>query len=199
MAALLLLISLVPSVGAISSGQYPPWRGNEKTAASMLPASMLQADVAAEAAVDQELENLDSLSKVSVENMEMQNRLKSTIEANEEGVLAKKQDTDDVNPTMIAIVTGVVVLFIVVLALIAKSRGEGYKAFGDKSGLSTSSSDITSSETGSTDRELKSRMERFEKRLEEHKKMLESKGDESSSVTDSDSKVSSSNGYWMKK
>merc|ERR550514_440165 len=106
---------------------------------------------------------------------------------------------DDIDPTMLAIMVGAILLVLLAIFCISKNRGEGYKAFGDKSGLSTSSSDITSSETGSTDRELKSRMERFEKRLEEHKRMLESKGDESSSVTDSDSKVSSSNGAWRKK
>merc|ERR1719165_44790 len=100
---------------------------------------------------------------------------------------------------MIGVIAAAVLLVILAVFFISKSRSEGYKAFGDKSGLSTSSSDITSSETGSTDRELKSRMERFEKRLEEHKKMLETKGDESSSVTDSESKNSSSNGAWMKK
>merc|ERR1719269_96350 len=107
----------------------------------------------------------------------------------------------EITPLMAACVVGAVVLVILAMYMIMKSRSEGYKAFGDKSGLSTSSSDITSSETGSTDRELKSRMERFEKRLEEHKRMLESKGDESSSITDSDSKVSSSQGAgaWMKK
>merc|ERR550537_2078717 len=105
----------------------------------------------------------------------------------------------EVSPLMMGILGSAVLIVILAIFFISRSRSEGYKAFGDKSGLSTSSSDITSSETGSTDRELKSRMERFEKRLEEHKKMLESKGDESSSVTDSDSKVSSSNGAWMKK
>merc|ERR1719311_1003170 len=97
------------------------------------------------------------------------------------------------------LIIAAVLVILLAIFLISKSRIQSYKAFGDKSGLSTSSSDITSSETGSTDRELKSRMERFEKRLEEHKKMLETKGDESSSVTDSESKNSSSNGAWMKK
>merc|ERR1719217_1560123 len=97
-------------------------------------------------------------------------------------------DETEVNPFMIGIVVGAILCVLLAIFVISKNRGEGYKAFGDKSGLSTSSSDITSSETGSTDRELKSRMERFEKRLEEHKKMLETKGDESSSITDSDSK-----------
>merc|ERR1719387_929912 len=86
---------------------------------------------------------------------------------------------------MTALIVGSVLIVILAIFCISRSRSEGYKAFGDKSGLSTSSSDITSSETGSTDRELKSRMERFEKRLEEHKKMLETRGDESSSITDS--------------
>merc|ERR1719152_1147978 len=132
--------------------------------------------------------------------MEMQNRLKSTLEANEKAktFLAQKEvtDTDELNPTTIAIAVGSVVLLVIVLAMVARSRSEGYKAFGDKSGLSTSSSDITSSETGSTDRELKSRMERFEKRLEDHKKMLETRDPEagSSSITDSESKLSSSVG-----
>merc|ERR1719263_877003 len=103
----------------------------------------------------------------------------------------------NLNPLTISMIAAGVLIILVLFFLISKNRGEGYKAFGDKSGLSTSSSDITSSETGSTDRELKSRMERFEKRLEEHKKMLETKGDESSSVTDSDS--ASSSGAWMKK
>merc|ERR550514_2140165 len=107
--------------------------------------------------------------------------------------------TDEVSPTMIAVVVGAVVCILLAIFVISKNRGEGYKAFGDKSGLSTSSSDITSSETGSTDRELKSRMEPFEKRLEEHKKMLETKSNEGSSVTDSESQKSSSNGAWMKK
>merc|ERR1719152_939335 len=122
--------------------------------------------------------------------MEMQIRLKSTLEANEKAktFLAQKEvtDTDELNPTTIAIAVGSVVLLVIVLAMVARSRSEGYKAFGDKSGLSTSSSDITSSETGSTDRELKSRMERFEKRLEEHKKMIEAKSDSGTSVTTSE-------------
>merc|ERR1719213_1544203 len=113
--------------------------------------------------------------------------------------------TDEVSPTMIAVVVGAVVCILLAIFVISKSRGQSYKAFGDKSGLSTSSSDITSSETGSTDRELKSRMERFEKRLEEHKKMLETRDPEvgSSSVTESDSKFGSSTdqsaGRWFNK
>eukprot|EP00746_Dinoflagellata_sp_MGD_P124920 gnl/MRDRNA2_/MRDRNA2_59584_c0_seq2.p1 gnl/MRDRNA2_/MRDRNA2_59584_c0~~gnl/MRDRNA2_/MRDRNA2_59584_c0_seq2.p1 ORF type:complete len:134 (-),score=25.14 gnl/MRDRNA2_/MRDRNA2_59584_c0_seq2:276-677(-) len=103
----------------------------------------------------------------------------------------------------VAIAVGAVAVFCLLLAifLIARTRADGYKNFGDKSGLSTSSSDITSSETGSTDRELKSRMERFEKRLEEHKRMLESQRDgaESSSVTDSQSDATGDHGPWMKK
>merc|ERR1719371_140333 len=91
----------------------------------------------------------------------------------------------EMSPTMIGVVVGAVIVVLLAIFVISKNRGESYKAFGDKSGLSTSSSDITSSETGSTDRELKSRMERFEKRLEEHKKMLETKSNEGSSVTDS--------------
>merc|ERR1719149_367145 len=98
---------------------------------------------------------------------------------------------------MICAIGGSVVLLIMLIAFM-KNRQGSYMAFGNKSGLSTSSSDITSSETGSTDKELKSRMERFEKRLEEHKKMLEAKDETgSSSVTDSESKGSS--GAWMKK
>merc|ERR1719161_2868232 len=89
--------------------------------------------------------------------------------------LVMKGAEEDVNPVTIGIIVGAVVVVLLAIFVISRNRGEGYKAFGDKSGLSTSSSDITSSETGSTDRELKSRMERFEKRLEEHKKMLESK------------------------
>eukprot|EP00746_Dinoflagellata_sp_MGD_P019448 gnl/MRDRNA2_/MRDRNA2_145210_c0_seq1.p2 gnl/MRDRNA2_/MRDRNA2_145210_c0~~gnl/MRDRNA2_/MRDRNA2_145210_c0_seq1.p2 ORF type:complete len:134 (+),score=23.70 gnl/MRDRNA2_/MRDRNA2_145210_c0_seq1:85-486(+) len=104
----------------------------------------------------------------------------------------------EISPTMIAIVVAVVISILLAIFLIAKSRGEGYRAFGDKSGLSTSSSDITSSETGSTDRELKSRMERFEKRLEEHKSMLEKRKDDSS-VTESESNDgSTAGGPWMK-
>merc|ERR1719313_1072140 len=112
-------------------------------------------------------------------------------------------ESSDVDPTMIGIVAGTVVVLLLAIFIISKNRGEGYKAFGDKSGLSTSSSDITSSETGSTDRELKSRMERFEKRLEEHKKMLETKDPDasSSSVTESESKLSSGSGpnTWFNK
>merc|ERR1719311_1212148 len=102
------------------------------------------------------------------------------------------------------LIIAAVLIALILFFLISKSRGEGYKVFGDKSGLSTSSSDITSSETGSTDRELKSRMERFEKRLEEHKKMLETRDPEagSTSVTDSESKLTSSvggSGTWFNK
>eukprot|EP00746_Dinoflagellata_sp_MGD_P001435 gnl/MRDRNA2_/MRDRNA2_102707_c0_seq1.p1 gnl/MRDRNA2_/MRDRNA2_102707_c0~~gnl/MRDRNA2_/MRDRNA2_102707_c0_seq1.p1 ORF type:complete len:224 (-),score=55.63 gnl/MRDRNA2_/MRDRNA2_102707_c0_seq1:103-774(-) len=87
--------------------------------------------------------------------------------------LKVKEVVDTVNATMVLILVaaGVIVLFAVVI--FAKSGHDGYKSFGDRSGLSTSSSEITSSETGSTDRELKNRMDRFEKRLEEHKRMLE--------------------------
>merc|ERR1719199_429234 len=97
---------------------------------------------------------------------------------------------------MIGGIVLVVLLAIILLVIAANSHKSPYKTFGDKSGLSTSSSDITSSETGSTDRELKSRMERFEKRLEDHKKMLETRDPEagSSSITDSESKLSSSVG-----
>merc|ERR1719263_1950577 len=102
----------------------------------------------------------------------------------------------NLNPLTISIVVGAILVVILAIFVVAKNRGEGYKAFGDKSGLGTSSSDITSSETGSTDRELKSRMERFEKRLEDHKKMLGTRDPEagSSSITDSESKLSSSVG-----
>eukprot|EP00746_Dinoflagellata_sp_MGD_P071476 gnl/MRDRNA2_/MRDRNA2_29108_c0_seq1.p1 gnl/MRDRNA2_/MRDRNA2_29108_c0~~gnl/MRDRNA2_/MRDRNA2_29108_c0_seq1.p1 ORF type:complete len:203 (+),score=47.03 gnl/MRDRNA2_/MRDRNA2_29108_c0_seq1:98-706(+) len=202
MSAALVLIALVAPASAVSSGQYPPWRGHETKAAEMMPSAMLQTDIAREAAADQELEkDLDAISKVSLENMEMQNRLKDTVEANK-GFLTKKENADDLNPTAIAMAVGGVLVIVLVVAIIARSRSEGYKAFGDKSGLSTSSSDITSSETGSTDRELKSRMERFEKRLEEHKKMLESNSVTnsvmgSSSVTNSESKASST--FFVKK
>merc|ERR1719313_1194764 len=100
---------------------------------------------------------------------------------------------------MTALIVGSVLIVVLAIFCISKSRSEGYKAFGDKSGLSTSSSDITSSETGSTDRELKSRMERFEKRLEDHKKMLETKDPEAGSSSITDSKGSSGlQGVWLK-
>merc|ERR1719446_1158652 len=68
--------------------------------------------------------------------------------------------------TLIIIIVAALGVIIMGLCMYTfSSKRTSYKAFGDKSGLSTSSSDITSSETGSTDRELKSRMERFEKRL----------------------------------
>merc|ERR1719263_1256749 len=111
----------------------------------------------------------------------------------------------NLNPLTISMIAGAVILILVAIFVVARSREGGYKSFGSKSGLSTSSSDITSSETGSTDRELKSRMERFEKRLEEHKKMLETRDPEvgSSSVTESDSKFGSSTdqsrGQWFSK
>lgn len=86
-------------------------------------------------------------------------------------------DKDDpvLSPTVILIIAAGSLLVAVAMVVFIKSGHDGYKSlsFGDRSGLSTSSSDITSSETGSTDRELKNRMERFEKRLEEHKRMLE--------------------------
>merc|ERR1719265_2011719 len=107
-------------------------------------------------------------------------------------------NVDEISPIKIGIAVAAVLCIVLIVYVISK-RGEGYHAFGDKSGLSTSSSDVTSSETGSTDRELKSRMERFEKRLEQHKAMLESKGDDSSSVSDSDSKNSSSGPWGVKK
>merc|ERR1719378_427428 len=97
-------------------------------------------------------------------------------------------DGSDVNPTMLIAVGAVFVLVIGLVICMRSRSGNSYMAFGNKSGLSTSSSDITSSETGSTDKELKSRMERFEQRLDEHKKLLEGKRDVSSSITDSDSK-----------
>merc|ERR1719327_28333 len=118
MAAALLLIALLTPVSAISSGQYPPWRGNEHKAVSMLPSSMLQTDIAAEAAADKELEQLDEMSKVSKENMEMQERLKSTLDANEKkAFLAKKEntDTDDVNPLVIAGSVGAVLVILIAL------------------------------------------------------------------------------------
>merc|ERR1719401_1338063 len=92
-----------------------------------------------------------------------------------------------IKPIIWVVIGAAVFVAVVGVATRMYANRSGYKTFGDKSGLSTSSSDITSSETGSTDRELKSRMERFEKRLEEHKKMLEKKDDGSSSVTDSQS------------
>merc|ERR1719183_1085715 len=97
---------------------------------------------------------------------------------------------------MISVLVVALVVVLVMVAMASRSNAGSYKTFGDKSGLSTSSSDITSSETGSTDRELKSRMERFEKRLEDHKKLLETRDPEagSSSITDSESKLSSSVG-----
>eukprot|EP00746_Dinoflagellata_sp_MGD_P010672 gnl/MRDRNA2_/MRDRNA2_122130_c0_seq1.p1 gnl/MRDRNA2_/MRDRNA2_122130_c0~~gnl/MRDRNA2_/MRDRNA2_122130_c0_seq1.p1 ORF type:complete len:186 (+),score=35.91 gnl/MRDRNA2_/MRDRNA2_122130_c0_seq1:55-558(+) len=119
-----------------------------------------------------------------------------------DSLVEQHEDNKDIaiNPNMIIAVVAVVVLVLLV-AVFIRQRGAGSNynmAFGNKSGLSTSSSDITSSETGSTDKELKSRMERFEMRLAEHKKMLEAKDETgSSSVTDSDSK--SSYGVWMKK
>jgi len=92
-----------------------------------------------------------------------------------------------VSPVMIVIVAAVVLAVMGMIALAMNKKPGNYQDF-SKSGLSTSSSEITSSETGSTDRELKSRMERFEKRLEEHKKMLETKDpDGTSSITDSES------------
>merc|ERR1719355_446694 len=101
-----------------------------------------------------------------------------------------------ISPIVWVVIGAAVFVAVVGVATRAYANRSGYKTFGDKSGLSTSSSDITSSETGSTDRELKSRMERFEKRLEEHKKMLETRDPEagSSSITDSESKLSSSVG-----
>merc|ERR1719324_429822 len=111
----------------------------------------------------------------------------------------------EVSPVMLGLLIGTVAVVLLFIVIASRSREGGYKSFGSKSGLSTSSSDITSSETGSTDRELKSRMERFEKRLEEHKKMLETRDPEvgSSSVTESDSKFGSSTdqsrGQWFSK
>ena len=101
-----------------------------------------------------------------------------------------------IKPIVWVVIGAAVFVAVVGVATRMYANRSGYKTFGDKSGLSTSSSDITSSETGSTDRELKSRMERFEKRLEDHKKMLETRDPEagSSSITDSESKLSSSVG-----
>merc|ERR1719337_360209 len=90
-----------------------------------------------------------------------------------------------VSPIVWVVIGSAVFVAVVGAASRAYANRSGYKTFGDKSGLSTSSSDITSSETGSTDRELKSRMERFEKRDPEAG---------SSSITDSESKLSSSVG-----
>merc|ERR1719498_563488 len=117
------------------------------------------------------------------------------------GVAAIKQTASEesqkgVSPIVWCVVGAAVFVAVVGAASRLYANRSGYKTFGDKSGLSTSSSDIASSETGSTDRELKSRMERFEKRLEDHKKMLETRDPEagSSSITDSESKLSSSVG-----
>merc|ERR1719487_1516423 len=113
----------------------------------------------------------------------------------QEKIQASEESQKGISPIVWVVIGAAVFVAVVGVATRAYANRSGYKTFGDKSGLSTSSSDITSSETGSTDRELKSRMERFEKRLEEHKKMLETKGDESSSVTDSDS-VQTGGGPW---
>eukprot|EP00746_Dinoflagellata_sp_MGD_P075437 gnl/MRDRNA2_/MRDRNA2_30358_c0_seq1.p1 gnl/MRDRNA2_/MRDRNA2_30358_c0~~gnl/MRDRNA2_/MRDRNA2_30358_c0_seq1.p1 ORF type:complete len:187 (-),score=40.39 gnl/MRDRNA2_/MRDRNA2_30358_c0_seq1:171-647(-) len=108
------------------------------------------------------------------------------------------QDSQDVNPRiLVGVGVAVVLILAFVVFLKIKSGSNAYSAFGNKSGLSTSSSDITSSETGSTDKELKSRMERFEKRLEEHKRMIEAK-DGASSTSGSESQGSSVGGIWMK-
>lgn len=78
-------------------------------------------------------------------------------------------------PTITVVVAAAVLVVVLafVLILYNNAKYDAYRGFGNKSGLSTSSSDLTSSETCSTDKELKSRMERFEKRLEEHKRLLE--------------------------
>jgi len=227
MAAALLFITLLAPVSALQ--QYPPWRGHEVKAASMIHVetthaknpmamSMLQMesenkkeDIAEERQIDQELDLVanEAMGKAAAQNMEMQRKLAETMATNKAhagflekeaavrailhpkppaAFIQKQRDyTEDTNPMIIVGAIGIVAILLIVAVIASKNRGEGYKAFGDKSGLSTSSSDITSSETGSTDRELKSRMERFEKRLEDHKKMLETKGDgESSSVSGSE-------------
>lgn len=81
----------------------------------------------------------------------------------------------NISPALLfVIVAGVALVVALMVSWIMRSQDRDYHKFlGERSGLSTSSSDVTSSETGSTDRELKSRMERFERRLEEHKRMLE--------------------------
>jgi hypothetical protein len=114
----------------------------------------------------------------------------------QEKVQVDQASMGGVKPIVWIVIGSAVFVAIVGIASRAYANRSGYKTFGDKLGLSTSSSDITSSETGSTDRELKSRMERFEKRLEDHKKMLETRDPEagSSSITDSESKLSSSVG-----
>merc|ERR1719379_3115642 len=126
--------------------------------------------------------------------LNMQKGLKADPDAQEEAVFG--DDPQGPSPLLLGGIVAAIIVVIFCVFRAVRNRGDGYRAFGDKSGLSTSSSDITSSETGSTDRELKSRMERFETRLQEHKKMLESKGEESSSVTDSDSKTSNSTSPW---
>merc|ERR1719183_2318512 len=104
-------------------------------------------------------------------------------------IQTQEASSKGISPIVWVVIGSAVFVAVVGAATRAYANRSGYKTFGDKSGLSTSSSDITSSETGSTDRELKSRMERFEKRLEDHKKMLEQRSDTgTSSVTDSDAK-----------
>merc|ERR1719478_1641598 len=99
--------------------------------------------------------------KPAASNVQLAADIKSTVQSNKDLIMMG--------------VFGVVILCAIILAWKKFAPSSGYKTFGDKSGLSPSSSDITSSETGSTDRELKSRMERFEQRLEDHKKMLETR------------------------
>merc|ERR1719379_3198359 len=126
--------------------------------------------------------------------LNMQKGLKADPDAQEEAVFG--DDPQGPSPLLLGGIVAAIIVVIFCVFRAVRNRGDGYRAFGDKSGLSTSSSDITSSETGSTDRELKSRMERFEKRLDDHKKMLETRDPEagSSSITDSESKLSSSVG-----
>merc|ERR1719272_2709679 len=50
------------------------------------------------------------------------------------------EQIEEMSPTMLVIVSSAVVLLLLLIFAIVKSRNDGYKAFGDKSGLSTSSS-----------------------------------------------------------